>query len=543
MKSPMKSTSEANLLGFFETQLAGRIRFRLLVGVFCLMSLVVLVVGRMGITASSAKAAALPADSNICQPFEQVNDDAFGLGTGGDDSFASEEGFEVTVFNNQLYVGMEADNSMGARLWRTRPGITQPQNQSDWEEVAADVDGYPFGVAERAQADHIDSLVAFNGYLYASTANGGSNTLGTRIFRSATGDPGTWEDAIADLGAGFGDVNNMNFKDMQVFQDHLCGGTQNWLKGAQVWCTSDGTTWERKNISGFGNQFYNSNNKEIWSGFVFEGALYFGVQDVGAGYYDPGDDIARLFRTNDISADPKWTEVYTGEPGSYRVDILGEVNDHLYISTRSSHGVVVLRSPDGSTNSWVQVADFGMDGETNNEGTVVDGAEIIDDVLYLSLSNSSGGLELWQTTGTLQAGGEVVDWSRVDAPGLGDAKNVHAQLIAFNDSLYAWTSNYVSGQQVLRTACSSSAEDNVTPTATALATQTPAPTSTPVETETPVSLEPTTPAPTENQSATPTQTPEPTAHCPTEVSDCQESIVGASQPLANFLPLAIKSGP
>lgn len=538
----MKPTSEASPLESFETWSLEQTRFGLLAAVFCLASLSLLFLGRMEITTGSAKAAALPAATNICQPFEQVNDDAFGLGTGADGTYASEEGFEVAIFNNQLYLGMEADNSMGARLWRTKPGITQPQNQADWEEVAADANGYPFGVAERAQADHIDSLIGFNDYLYVSTANGGSNTLGTRIFRSATGDPGTWEDAIVDLGPGFGDVNNMNFKDMQVFQNHLCGGTQNWLKGAQVWCTSDGTTWMQKNISGFGKNFYNSDNREIWSGFVFEGALYFGVQDLGAGYYIEGDDIARLFRTHDISGEPKWTEVYTGEPGSYRVDILGELDGHLYISTRSGNGVVVLRSADGSANSWLQITDFGIDGETNNEGTVVDGAETIDDVLYLSVSNSSGGVELWQTTGTLQTAGEVVDWTRVDEAGLGDAENMHAQLIAFNGSLYAWTSNYASGQQVLRTACSLSTQDEVAPTATATATQTPAPTSTPEVMETPVPLETATPD-SENPVLTPTQTPLPTAHCPAGADDCQESQLGDSRTWANFVPLVIRSSP
>ncbi|MCD6345070.1 MAG: hypothetical protein J7M17_05675, partial [Anaerolineae bacterium] len=47
------------------------------------------------------------------QGWTPVNEGAFGLGTGADSSYRSEEGFEVLVYNGRLYVGMEADNSLG----------------------------------------------------------------------------------------------------------------------------------------------------------------------------------------------------------------------------------------------------------------------------------------------------------------------------------------------------------------------------------------------------------------------------------------------
>ncbi len=49
------------------------------------------------------------------------------------------------VYQDRLYLGMEADNSLGARLWRTKVGIAYPGDQADWEEVAADANGLPFG--------------------------------------------------------------------------------------------------------------------------------------------------------------------------------------------------------------------------------------------------------------------------------------------------------------------------------------------------------------------------------------------------------------
>ncbi len=54
----------------------------------------------------------LPAGTfaGTCADWTPVNDGAFGMGTGADSDYRNEEGFEVIVFNDQLYMGMEADN-------------------------------------------------------------------------------------------------------------------------------------------------------------------------------------------------------------------------------------------------------------------------------------------------------------------------------------------------------------------------------------------------------------------------------------------------
>lgn len=403
--------------------------------------------------------AATSAAQGICTDWVQVNDDAFGLDSGG--SYTNEEGFEVLVFNDQLYLGMEADNSLGARLWRTKAGVTMPASQADWEEVVADASGLPFGLPNVAQNDHIDSLAAFNGYLYASTANRGNSTLGTRVFRSASGDPGSWSDALVHIDrdgdgvsevisdtAGFGDLNNTNFKDMQVFQGWLCGSTYNLSSGAQVWCTADGTTWTQKNTNGFGDP----DNFGIGSAEVFRGALYVGMQSQGAGSGE-ADDVGRLFRTNDLNGLPTWTEVYSGTAGSFRVDILGSLGGYLYIATRSPDGIVILRSASGDPGSWTQVNQAGMDGDADNFTAVVDGAAVYNGALYVAVANMAGGFQLWRTAGIWKEARATVDWTWVGPDGLGDPSNISSQLIPFNGYLYAWTTNYASGQQVLRANC------------------------------------------------------------------------------------------
>ena len=395
--------------------------------------------------------AASQSTNNPVECFNQVNDGAFGLSAG---PYTSEESYEVLVFNDQLYVGMEADNSLGARIWRTKPGVITPASQADWEEVAADENGYPFGETNISQNDHIDSLAEFNGYLYASTANGGSNYLGTRIFRSPSGDPDTWEDAVQNLGPGFNNIFNLNFKDMQVFNGWLCGGTQNWVVGTQVWCTADGTTWVQKNSSGFGDTNYHDLTVEVWSGAVFEGALYFGAQNTGGDRGDRETDIGKLYRTTDLNGTPIWTEVFTGLPGSYRVDILGELSGYLYIAMRSNDGIVIFRSSSGDPGTWTQVNLPGMNENPENTSVIVDGSTVHNNNLFIGVSNTSSGVEIWKTSGVLQETGQIVDWMRVGDSGIGDSKNVMTQLVSYHGEIYAWTTNYVTGQQVRkRTVC------------------------------------------------------------------------------------------
>jgi hypothetical protein len=128
-----------------------------------------------------------------CTAWQQVNANGFGLPTFGENGnaarpYENEDGFEVAVFRDQLYVGMEADDSLGARLWRTRAGVQAPTGQADWEEVIADGEGRPWGQEDRDLADHIDSLAEFDGYIYASVASKGG-AGGVRIYRSSTGAP------------------------------------------------------------------------------------------------------------------------------------------------------------------------------------------------------------------------------------------------------------------------------------------------------------------------------------------------------------------
>ncbi len=398
-----------------------------------------------------------PREALACTGWQQVSQGGFGLPTVFDENgsplpvgsqpqpFRGEEGFETLVFDGRLYVGMEADNRLGARLWRTGAGA--PQGQADWEEVIADENGLPWGIAPVRQVDHIDSLAEFRGYLYASSANSG-DPLGTRIFRSPSGDPGSWQDALRLQGPGFGDPANENFKDMQAFDGWLCGGTWNETSGAQVWCTRDGLQWEQKNEPGFGD----ARTAIIWSAEVFGGALYVGAQHFGEDPQALGDDTARVYRTRSLAGTPIWEPVYTGEPPSLGAILLGEMDGRLYIAHPSPQGIRILSSADGRAGSWKPAGLAGLDGARWNFQTVTDGAVRYRGLLHVAVINARSGLRVWRTNGN-------GFWEPVGAPREIPASRFAAQLAVFEDQLYAWASDYDGGQAVLRTSCDFQAAD------------------------------------------------------------------------------------
>ena len=404
--------------------------------------------------------------AGICTPWKQVNTNAFGLPSEFDSSnrpitpssetpFQSEEGFEVLVFKGQLYLGMEADNIFGARLWRTRNGVTAPQTQLDWEEVAADQAGCPFGICDTAQADHVDSLAEFQGWIYVSLANRSGSPQGTLVFRSPSGDPDTWEDALAKIGPGFSKSQNENFKDMQVFDGHLCGGTWNEVDGAEVWCTTDGFNWQQKNLSGFGEV----DNIVIWSGHVFKGQLYFGVQNTSQ---DGETTHGRLYRTDSLDQDqPAWEEVFRSTPGISWGNILGDLNGYLYISTPSPEGMRVYRSSSGDANTWEITSLPGFENDPTNWSVLADGATVYQGALYAGVVNGQHTFNLWRTTGDHSEDSQIVSWEQIPTTEILDPYNIYAQLIAFNERLYAWTSNPVHGQQVWQTFCGEIPEGQV----------------------------------------------------------------------------------
>lgn len=360
--------------------------------------------------------------------------------------YTGQEAFDLTVFDDRLYLGMEGFAC--ARVWRSRAGVVSPSIQSDWEQVVSN--GFD-GAADCTTTppptdnDHVDSLEPFRGYLYASTAMQTAGKRGTQVWRSATGDAGTW---VRVNEPGFGVHANENFKDMIEFAGLLCGGTGNpgapgIAAGAQVWCT-DGITpdpvhpgellWTQRSPNGFGH----AENVKVWSSAVYDGALYFGVEAQGAD--------GSIWRTLSIDDPAAWEQVFgPAEAGVHatRVDVLQGFAGNLYIGLAvPGQGVRIYRSPSGDPGTWQPVVGDGFGTPTTGR-LISDASAVLGDTLYVAALDEVQGVEVWGTR-------NGVSWVRAAPYGFGSPTTFAAELAAFHDELYVWTSDYATGPGVWR---------------------------------------------------------------------------------------------
>ena len=187
----------------------------------------------------------------------------------------------MAIFNGKLYVGTERNiNGEGACIYRYNGSTDFDSiNQSAWEKVLE---------LSANQSTTISVLEVFNGSLYAGTFQVDfSSTLsgpeavnlsdGCEIWRSSTGDPGTWEHIVGDgapVPAGFGNENNTGVLSMEVFKDKLYVGTYNFKDRAELWRTSDGLNWEPVILHGLGD-----NNFYVWSMLAMDGELFIGTMN------------------------------------------------------------------------------------------------------------------------------------------------------------------------------------------------------------------------------------------------------------------------
>lgn len=161
-------------------------------------------------------------------------------------------------FNGQVYFGVANwEGVAGNEIWRS-DGITVTA-------VVTDGFGNPNNLAP-------GGLTAFNGALYASVSNPNS---GIEVWRSNTGNPGSWTQVVSD---GLGNSLTNDRTGLRVYNNQLYLVAQNSTTGLEVWRTADGTNWEQIGLEGFGD----SNNVSAeWSGSttVFNENLVIGVSN------------------------------------------------------------------------------------------------------------------------------------------------------------------------------------------------------------------------------------------------------------------------
>jgi C1A family cysteine protease len=301
--------------------------------------------------------------------WEQVVDGGFGHGANvAVDWFAG--------FDGDLYVGTWNGSSSG-QVWRSATG-----DRDSWEQVVGD------GFGDSANSE-VMVLAPFGGTLYAGTWSYDAEDHGAEIWRSPTGDGGSWTRVAGDTVFGGGD--NQAILSFAVFGDHLYAATFNDHSGGEVWRTGDGIAWTQTNADGFGNPY----NGRVVSLEVFDGQLYAGTHN-----HEIGGEIWRTSNGAD------WSRVVEGGfdgVDNRRIASLAAFDGDLYaVVGNFETGPEVWRSSTGDQGSWKKVTDTGFGGGRSNTLYWDAAVVVLGDSLYVGTTTSGNG------------GGRV--WRRVAAP-------------------------------------------------------------------------------------------------------------------------------
>lgn len=292
-------------------------------------------------------------------------------------------------FNHTLYAGTwnetSSGGSNGGQLWRSTTAA-----DGSWEEVA----NGGFGSTTNSE---IMSMKTFNGFLYAGTWSVDTSDHGAEIFRSASGDSGTWTKVFDDS------IPSHHIADgimvMEVFSNTLFAGLANWDSSAELWSTTDGTTWTQVGGDGLGDP----NNTGIISLAVFDGKLYAGVRNYnktldrsqGAQIYRSENGITWEKVVNNGFNDPANCDI--GGLIVYRNKIYAITNNYNYENTKQHKGIGVWRSSTGNLGDWVQVSSHSFGLEQGSAFHKWNGNfTVYDDLLYIGTASSEiGGGRIW----------------------------------------------------------------------------------------------------------------------------------------------------
>lgn len=252
----------------------------------------------------------------------------------------------------QLYAG--TGNMGGAHIWRSSDGTT-------WAPVVGPAPATEPAGFDNVFNDDILCLAQFGNSLYATTWDGRTPGGGTEIWRTTNG--ADWSCAVGpgapEIGKGFGNDRNVGSFDLTVFGGQLYAGTANIIDGAEIWRSTNGTSWARVGSGGLGDQ----TNRMIVPLEVLGDYLYAGTWNI-----------------SEIITEPAFIE-----PMSTIMNGGG-----------GSTGGQVWRSSNGT--SWGLTNTKGF-GDVNNNGVL--SLATFGPSLYAGTDNGVTGAELWRTEGEI----------------------------------------------------------------------------------------------------------------------------------------------
>jgi len=281
----------------------------------------------------------------------------------------------------------------------------------EWEQVV------DFGFGDKDNL-HAWSIKEYKDFLYVGTRN---VVDGCKIYRSETGDLGTWFQVNLD---GFSNESKSEgIRNMIVYKDLLWVITNSWEHGTQVWVTEgviNKTTgllnWRKANLDGFGK------GSEILSSRglgVFKDKLYVGSQSIDGHplifrYEGPSDfeDICK----DDWILLKDWYEDPDYNPDLF---LVGDI--------------VNFTCKDGESYLYASLI-AGVTPIFRNLKTNFTINNMIETFRLLFFSKG----EIWRYNGTC--------WEKIDSKIFDKTSLMVCCLHVFNETLYAGTANWLGGE-------------------------------------------------------------------------------------------------
>jgi hypothetical protein len=275
--------------------------------------------------------------------------------------------WDMVTFKNKLYVMPQDWNyCLPGQVLRTADGV-------NWENVTQ-ADFFSEGTAYPGQ---FIKMTVFNGMIYIAEDY---NLLDIRIWRSTSGDAGTWQSAGQFSGWGWPGTMFAFKGALYIASDSVYSDDFTPMP-SQIWRSYDGVTWEEVVSDGFGSEA----SYGLGSFAEKNGYLY-----VGVGTSD-GVHGGQIFRTQDGK---HWEPVELfgfGNPLNEKFDGIVTYKNMLYAySLNWTEGCQVYASKDGL--NWAQVNESGWGDSTNWTSHLGADQVVFKDELYLGVFGQFGGL-------------------------------------------------------------------------------------------------------------------------------------------------------
>lgn len=260
-----------------------------------------------------------------------------------------------------------------------------------WQQVGTD------GLGD-ADNTVVVTMETWSGAIYAGVAN---YVDGARIYRSTDGN--TWTKVNLD---GFGHGANLStIVDFESFGGQLYATTDNEVGGGQpgeIWSTADGTTWTQAGTDGLGH----NHNVGFFHLASFGGQLYTGSSN--------GTDGGEIYRTADGTT---WNLVAAtaagfGDANNTIIWSLVSFGGWLWAGTFNPNGAQVWRSANGT--DWNLFLDYAALIPPAPQFTTVNNLIVFNDTLFW-FARSAIGAQIIKRVSDAELQGSLA--------GLGDANN------------------------------------------------------------------------------------------------------------------------